>query len=156
MSQNYETIQSSLLRSVSVSWHGKVKKQAKIGSCSMGSKKHPSNIHSENTSFPGITEEYITQVSEELEGRVTEKHFLRNSTGQSPSSWDLCTNSTNSSWTHIYGHSAESFRDHSGTTTWKTRNRLRTVPKLIAILELSPPSVSCAIYLTWNRRRPLR
>ena len=35
--------------------------------------KHPRNGQSRNTSVPRINEEYITQVSEEIEGRVTKK-----------------------------------------------------------------------------------
>ena len=35
--------------------------------------EHPRNGQSRNTSFPRINEEYITQVSEEIEGRVTKK-----------------------------------------------------------------------------------
>ena len=36
-------------------------------------KEHPRNGQLRNTSVPRINEEYITQVSEEIEGRVTEK-----------------------------------------------------------------------------------
>ena len=35
--------------------------------------EHPRNSQSRNTSVPRINEEYITQVSEEIEGRVTKK-----------------------------------------------------------------------------------
>ena len=35
--------------------------------------EHPRNGQSRNTSVPRINEEYITQVSEEIEGRVTKK-----------------------------------------------------------------------------------
>ena len=33
------------------------------------------NSHSQNTLVPGMAEEYIAQVSEEIEGRVTKKLF---------------------------------------------------------------------------------
>ena len=36
-------------------------------------KENPRNGQSRNTSVPRINEEYITQVSEEIEGRVTKK-----------------------------------------------------------------------------------
>ena len=36
-------------------------------------KEHPRNGQSRNTSVPRINEEYITQVSEEIEGRVMKK-----------------------------------------------------------------------------------
>ena len=35
--------------------------------------EHPRNSQSRNTSVPRINEEYITQVSEEIEGRLTKK-----------------------------------------------------------------------------------
>ena len=35
--------------------------------------EHPRNGHSRNTSVPSINEEHITQLSEEIEGRVTKK-----------------------------------------------------------------------------------
>ena len=35
--------------------------------------EHPRNGQSRNTSVPRINEEYITQVSEEIEGRVSKK-----------------------------------------------------------------------------------
>ena len=34
--------------------------------------EHPRNSQSRNTSFPKTNEDYITQVSEEIEGRITE------------------------------------------------------------------------------------
>ena len=34
---------------------------------------HPGNIHARNTCFPRIQEEYITQMSAKIEGRVTKK-----------------------------------------------------------------------------------
>ena len=37
--------------------------------------EHPRNGQSRNTSVPRINEEYITQVSEEIEGRVSKKLF---------------------------------------------------------------------------------
>ena len=39
----------------------------------LGTQEYPKNNPSQNSSAPGITEEYITQVSEEIEGRVTRK-----------------------------------------------------------------------------------
>ena len=38
-----------------------------------GQKEHPRDGQSRNTSVPRINEDYITQVSEELEGRVNKK-----------------------------------------------------------------------------------
>ena len=68
----YKIIQSSKLRSIfpsrrwqlcetSESWQPSQEKQ----------EEHPRNGQSRNTSVPRINEEYISQVSEEIEGRVT-------------------------------------------------------------------------------------
>ena len=46
----------------------------KVGSCCRrNTVEHPRNGQSRNTSVPRINEEYNTQVSEEIEGRVTKK-----------------------------------------------------------------------------------
>ena len=60
-------------------WHfpfknGNIEKQDKVGSrCKKSQEEHPRNGQSRNTSFPIINEECITQVFEEIEGRVAEK-----------------------------------------------------------------------------------
>ena len=46
--------------------------------------KHPRNGQSRNTSVPRINEEYITQVSEEIEGRVSKKLSQEFSRTESP------------------------------------------------------------------------
>ena len=96
--------------------------------------EHPRNDQSRNTSVPRIIEEYITYVSEEIEGRSLE-NYPRSSAGQSPAFWVLCVNQTNFFWTHRYGRTPEPFREHSGTQTWKTRERMRTTPRVILILK---------------------
>ena len=45
----------------------------KLAAVSRETEELTRNSQSQNTSVPVITEEYITQVSEEIEGRVTEK-----------------------------------------------------------------------------------
>ena len=47
----------------------------------------------------------------------------------------LCLNQTNFSWTHSYGRTPEPFLEHSGKQTWKTRERMRTTPRVILILK---------------------
>ena len=54
--------------------------------------ENPRNGQSRNTSVPRINEEYITQVSEEIEGRVIKKNCPRISAGQSPAFWALSLN----------------------------------------------------------------
>ena len=52
----------------------------KMAADSRETQEHPSNNQSQNTSVPGISEEYITQVSERIDGRVTKKlsqEFIR-------------------------------------------------------------------------------
>ena len=45
----------------------------KLAAIARETQEYPRNNQSENSSAPGITEEYIAQVSEEIEGRVTKK-----------------------------------------------------------------------------------
>ena len=93
--------------------------------------EHPRNGQSRNTSVPRINEEYITQVSEEIEGRVTRKLSQEFSRTES----------------RILGALSKldrfllnpQIRTHSGTVpgiqTWKTRERMRTTPRVILILK---------------------
>ena len=46
----------------------------RLAAVSWEAQEHPRSSQSENTTVPGITEEYITQFSEEIEGRVTKKN----------------------------------------------------------------------------------
>ena len=50
-----------------------LRNKRKFAAMSRETQEYPRNCQSQNTSVPGITEEYITQVSEEIEGRVTKK-----------------------------------------------------------------------------------
>ena len=50
--------------------------------------EYPMNNQSQNSSAPRITEEYIAQISEEVEGRVTKK-LSQECSRQSPASWVL-------------------------------------------------------------------
>ena len=45
----------------------------KLAAVSRDTQEYPRISQSQNSSAPGITEEYITQVSEEIEGRATKK-----------------------------------------------------------------------------------
>ena len=53
--------------------------------------EHPRNGQSQDMSVPRINEEYITQNSEEIEGRITE-NCPRSSAGQPPAFWVPCLN----------------------------------------------------------------
>ena len=45
----------------------------KLGAMARKTQEYPRNNQSQNSSVPGITEEYIAQVSEETEGRAVKK-----------------------------------------------------------------------------------
>ena len=95
--------------------------------------EHPRNGQSRNTSVPRTNEEYITQVFEEIEGRVTKKLFQEFSgTG----SRILCAVST------LEFLLNPRMQTHSGTvpgtfqnTKWKIRERMRMIPRMILILK---------------------
>ena len=96
--------------------------------------KHPRNGQSRKTSVPRINEECITKFLRRLKTESI-KNCLRSSAGQSPTFWVLCPICTNSSWTHRYERIPEPFRELSGTQAWKTRERMRTTPRVILILK---------------------
>ena len=79
------------------------------------------------------------------------KNCCSSSAGQNPALWVLWLYYTILSSTLRYGRTPEPFRENSGTQTWKTRNQLRIVPRMILILKwnlrLSVPS------FTWFRPR---
>ena len=50
-----------------------VRIQPKLAAVSRDTRESARNGQSQNTIVPGMNEEYITQVSDEMEGRVTEK-----------------------------------------------------------------------------------
>ena len=52
-----------------------LRNRRKLAVVSRETQEYPRNSQSQNTSAPGITEEYIEQVSEEIEGRVNKKLF---------------------------------------------------------------------------------
>ena len=52
-----------------------LKDKRKVAAVSREAQEHLGNSQSQNTNVLGITEEYIAQVSEESEGRVTKKLY---------------------------------------------------------------------------------
>ena len=99
--------------------------------------EYPRNDQSRNTSVPRINEEYITQVSEKIESRVTKKLSQEFSRTESNilGALSKLDEFPNFSWTNRYGRMPEPFREHSGTQMWKTRERMRTTPGVILILK---------------------
>ena len=107
--------------------------------------ENPRNGQSRNTSVPRINEEYITQVSEEIEGRVTKKlsqEFSRTESRNLGTLSKLDENLLN-----------QQIRTHPGTQTLKTRERMRTNPRVILILKWDPPFANPVIQLTQTQAR---
>ena len=114
--------------------------------------ENPRNGQSRNTSVPRINEEYITQVSDEIEGRVTKKlsqEFNRTE------SRILATLSKLDEFLLN-----QQIRTHSGTvpgtfrnTNVENRERMRTNPRVILILKWDPPFANPVIPLTQTQAR---
>ena len=65
-------------------------RKRKLAAVERETQEHPRNGQSRNTSVPRINEEYITQVSESIEGSVAE-NCPKNSAGESMTSLKLST-----------------------------------------------------------------
>ena len=96
--------------------------------------EHPRNCQSRNTSIPRINEEYITQVSVEIEGRVTKK--MSQEFNRTESRIFVALSKLDEFLLN------PQIRTHSGTdpgtfrnTIWKTRERMRSTPRVILILK---------------------
>ena len=48
-----------------------LRNKRKLAAMARETQKYPRNNQSQNSAAPGITEEYIAQISEKIEGRVT-------------------------------------------------------------------------------------
>ena len=113
--------------------------------------EHPSNGQSRNTADPRINEEYITQISEEIESRVTKRlsqEFSRTESCILGALFKLDEFLLN-----------PQIRTHSGTVpgtqTWKTKNQMSIVPRMILMLKWEPPSIRPVIQMTQNQTRLL-
>ena len=110
----------------------------KLAAMARKRQENPSNNQLQNSASPGITQDYIAQVSEEIEGRVTKKLSREFSRTEF----------------RILGALLNEFllnpqiRTFSGTTPeafWKTRNQAGIVPRVIPILKWSSLPVVPAI-----------
>ena len=104
--------------------------------------EHPTNYQSRDTSVHRINEEYITEISKEIENRVT-KNCPRNSTGQSPACRVLYLDEFFGA--HMYGHNPEPFTEHLGTQEIQEANgnRSQNDPhSKMGVLGLPAPSIS--------------
>ena len=90
-------------------------------------KEHSRNGQSRNTSVPSNNEEYITQVSEKIESRVTKN--LSHEFSRTKSRILVALSKLDEILLN------QQIRTHSVTQMWKTRERMRTTPKVILILK---------------------
>ena len=131
-----------------------LRNKRKLAAVSTETQKSAKDSQSQNTFVPGMTEEYITQVSEEIEARVTKK------LSQELSRTEL----------HILGALSKldefllnpqvrtcsgTVPEHPGTVTQKTENPLGTVRRKIPIPKWSSIPVEPATRLTQIKRRLL-
>ena len=101
--------------------------------------EHPRSGQSRNKSVHGINDENITQVFEQIKGKVTKK-IPRNSAGQSPALRLLYQNQTNFSWTHRYWHKSEPFRN------FPEHRRRKPGTKWDQSWKVSRPGVGSSVY----------
>ena len=97
-----KSVQSSQLTSFSFRIMATLRNKRKLAAVSRETPENTRNNQSQNTLNPGVTEEYITQVSEETEGWSL-KNFPKNLAGRSHAYWVLCLNSMNSFRTDKFG-----------------------------------------------------
>ena len=116
---------------------------------------NPTNGESRNTYVARIIEEYITQVSEEIEGRVTRNLSQEVNRTESSILSALSPNNTNVSFTHRYGHNREAFWKDSGSQTWKPRNQVGIVPRMILTLKWNTSSINSTPLLIQTQKRLL-
>ena len=72
-----------------------LRNKRKLAAVSRETQENTRNSQSQNTFTPGVTEEYINQISEKVEGRVTKKLFKEFSRMESPILGALSKNLTN-------------------------------------------------------------
>ena len=109
--------------------------------------EHPRNGQSRNTSVPRINDEYITQVSEEIESRVTEKLSQDFSRVQSRILGALSKLDEFLMNPQITTHS-ETVPGTFRNTKWKTRERMRMTPRVILILKQASSAARLSKTLT--------
>ena len=96
--------------------------------------EHPRSNLAQNSNVPRSQEDYITQVSEEIEGRVTKKlsqEFSRTENGILGALARLDSFLMNP----LIQGTPEPPRRHIGTHSVRARERMRTTPKVIFILK---------------------
>ena len=93
---------SPQLTELSLRIRANLRNKRKLAAVSRETPADTGNSHSQNTLDPGMAQHYISQVSEEIEGRVIKK-IPKNSAGRSHVFWVLCLSLTNFFWSHKLG-----------------------------------------------------
>ena len=66
-----------------------LRNKQKLAAMARETQKYPRSNQPQNSAAPGITEDYMAEASEEIEGKVTKK-LSKNSAGQGPASSVHC------------------------------------------------------------------
>ena len=107
---------------------------------------------SQNTLDPGRAQEYMSHVSEEIEGRVT-KNFPEKSAGRNHILWVLCLCLMKFFWTHKFGLFPQLFREHPETAAQKTEIPLGIVLRANPVLQWCSLPTSLVIETIQSRKR---
>ena len=131
-----------------------LRNKRKLAAVSRVTQKSVMKGQSQNTFVPGMTEKYITRVSEEIEGRVTKKvsqEFSRTVSLNLGALSKLDEYLLNPQVRTC----SRTAPEHPGTTTQKTGNPLGIALRIIPIPKWSSLLVRAALQLTHTGRRHL-
>ena len=99
--------------------------------------ENPRRNRAQNSDAPRSQEDYITQVSEEIEGRVT-KRLSKEFSRTEDRILGALARLDNFLMNHYYRDTPEPLRSPPGTHYIIPRERMRTVPRVILILKRVP------------------
>ena len=97
--------------------------KTKLAAASRETPEGSRSSRAQNVLDPELTQYYISQVSEEIEGRVTKK-LSKALAKQNHVSWVPCQNLTSFFWTHKFGLVPWLSQEHPETLVWKTGRTL--------------------------------
>ena len=94
----------------------------------------PRSNLAQNSGAPRSQEDYITQVSEEIEGRVT-KRLSKEFSKTENRILGALARLDDFLWTRYYRDTPEPLRSHPGTRLTQARERTRRTPRMILVLK---------------------
>ena len=97
--------------------------------------EHPRNDLATDTNVPRNQQDYIIQLSEEIQSRVKKKLSHEFRWTESRILGTLSKLNGFFFWTHKPGLTLDPFRRHPGIQTGRTREQMRFVPRIILILK---------------------